>query len=426
MKIAYVMSRFPHLSETFILREMEAMVAAGAEVIVYPLMVQRQPVMHREAAPWLDGLRFTPPWSFRAWAALVRLALRSPRTLANTFLTTIRENGGSPKFLLRALAVLPMAAAASARMRDDGVEHVHAHYATHPALFAWLVHAFSGMTYSVTVHAHDIFVDRSMLAVKLEGASFVVAISDFNREFVTQEVGEHLDDRIHVVRCGIDVGRYASARVRGEAAPADRPLELLCVGSLQAYKGHRYLVDACADLARRGISFRCRIIGEGAERKHLERAITAAGLEDVVTLCGALPQDRVAAALGEADVYIQPSVVEPSGKMEGIPVALMEAMAAGVPVVATRLSGVPELVQPDRTGTLVEPGDAMALSGAIRDVLERPAAAAVRADEARRLVEEAYDLRTNVTALHRLMIDVRRGPSPHPGRAREGATPWPA
>lgn len=422
MKIAYVMSRFPHLSETFILREMEALRAAGVEIVVYPLKVQRQAVMHREATSWLAGLRHAQPWSARAWLALARLATRSPARLARTVLRTLRENRGSAKFLLRAMAVLPMAALAAERMRSEGVDHVHAHYATHPALFAWLVHAFGGPTYSVTVHAHDIFVDRWMLSTKLEGAEFVVAISDYNRDYVLREVGEHLRERVHVVRCGIDVARYASPRSTSPATPVSRVAEIVCVGSLQPYKGQSYLIEACALLSMRGTPIRCRIVGEGAERAVLERSIARHGLEGVVQLCGPLPQDRVAEVLREADVYVQPSVIEPSGKMEGIPVALMEAMASGVPVVATRLSGIPELVRDGRTGLVVEPNDPEALSRAVSDILERPTAAAARVDEARRLVEASYELASNVAALHRLLLEVRRGvpeappPTTHPPR----------
>lgn len=426
MKVAYVMSRFPHLSETFILREMEAMEASGSTVVVYPLVVQRPPVMHREAERWLHEVRHVPAWSWRAWGALARLTLARPGRVGRAVARTLWENRASPKFLLRALAVLPMAASAATRMRAEGVEHVHAHYATHPALMAWLVRSFVGIPYSVTVHAHDIFVDGSMLATKLAGAAFVVAISDFNRDYLVRTVGADLRERIHVVRCGIEPARYArpARPSRVGSAVGTRAIEILSVGSLQPYKGQKHLVDACAELARRGIRFRCRIVGEGEERRSLARRIAAAGLDDRVLLAGALPQDRVIEQLHQADVYVQPSVVESSGKMEGIPVALMEAMAAGVPVVATRLSGVPELVQDGVTGVLVAPADATALADAIEAVVREPTIAESRSEAAQELVARSYDLRTNVAALARLMAGRDRGSEPAVGW--QGAEAWPA
>lgn len=421
MKIAYVMSRFPNLSETFILREMEALEATGATVVAYPLVVQRQPVMHKEAARWVADLRATTPWSLHAWAAVAQLAFSVPMTFARAFTRIVRENRSSPKFLLRALAIWPMALHAALAMKAEGVDHVHAHYATHPALFAWLVNAFSGLPYSVTVHAHDIFVDRSMLATKLGGASFIAAISTFNRNFLIDKLGDQLASRIHVVRCGIDPSFYGEPRATrvGEASAGIEPFverphepsifEIVSVGSLQPYKGHQYLVNACAGLAHRGLDFRCRIVGEGVERESLERLIDECCLAGRVVLEGAMPQDQVAKRLREADVYVQPSVVEKSGKKEGIPVALMEAMASGVPVIATRLSGVPELVQDGLTGLLVEPGDASALVNAVCEIQRQPAAADLRARAARDLIKQEYDLHDNVVKLYALMSGAQTG-----------------
>ena len=161
-------------------------------------------------------------------------------------------------------------------------------------------------------------------------------------------------------------------------------------------------------MVERGVAVRVRMVGEGEERPALEAAIAAAGLTDQVLLLGRQPRDRVAELLGEADVVVQPSIVLPSGKTEGIPVALMEALASGVPVVATSVSGVPELVEDGVTGRLVPPGDAEALADALIDIQRDPAGAAWLADAGRARVLASFDLRTNTRHLAERFIEVAR------------------
>jgi glycosyltransferase involved in cell wall biosynthesis len=183
-------------------------------------------------------------------------------------------------------------------------------------------------------------------------------------------------------------------------------LEIVHVGSLQPYKGQRYLIEACRLLQDRGVPFRCCIIGGGEERASLTTMIKDLGLESVVHLSGSKTQQEIARLLPAAHCYVQPSIITPSGKMEGIPVALMEAMAARLPVVATAISGIPELVQPEETGFLVPPADAAALANALMIVYEHPEKAAYLAENGRSRVLESFDLRSNVTRLAALFTAV--------------------
>ena len=296
---------------------------------------------------------------------------RRPARYLATWGRAILGNARSPKFLVRTLAVVPLAAAFARRIEALDLDHVHAHWATHPALAAWVIGRLTGRTYSFTAHAHDIYVERPMLAEKLRGAAFAVTISDYNQRLLTGWYGR-LADRVEVIHCGVDAAVF---RPRPEAAaasetPGDRRFEILSIGTLQPQKGHAVLVAAAGRLVERGIPIRVRMVGEGEERPALEAAIAAAGLTEHVQLLGRQPRDRVAALLREADVVVQPSIVLPSGKTEGIPVALMEALASGVPVVATAVSGVPELVEDGVTGPA---GPARRRRGARRRA-RRPAA----------------------------------------------------
>jgi glycosyltransferase involved in cell wall biosynthesis len=319
--------------------------------------------------------------------------------MARTWLRLVAGNLSSPAFLLRALVVFPKAVLAAESMRREGVGHVHAHYATHPALAAWVIHRLTGIPYSITVHAHDIFVRQAMLRRKVEDAAFVVAISEFNRSFLMRLLGSGVADKIAVIHCGVDPAKY---RPRAAAAAGER-LELLTIASLQPYKGLAHLVRACAELHARGVRYRCRIVGEGGERPRLEKLIRALGLTGQVELLGGLPQEIVQRLLPEADCYVQPSVVTPAGKMEGIPVAIMEALACEVPVVATAISGVPELVEDGVTGRLVPPAQSAALAAALIEVDRDRATCRGRARLGRARVVGEFNLQRNVARLAELL-----------------------
>jgi glycosyltransferase involved in cell wall biosynthesis len=408
-KIAYIMSRFPHLPETFILREINELARQGWQIALYPLLVQQETVVHAEAEAWLQDVRQIPFMSREVLAGNGRLLRQQPAHTTRLWWQTLVENMPDPHMLARALALFPKAAQAAVQMQAEGVRHIHAHYATHPAFFAWLIHQLTGISYSITVHAHDIFVRTTMLATKLRSAQFVVAISDYNREYLARIVGSWVRHKTHVIHCGITPSLYQPRTADQEK----RPLQIINVGSLQPYKGQSYLIRACALLKKQGLPFRCRIIGGGAERANLQSLIEQLHLAEEVQLLGPLPQEDVAALLPTANCYVQPSIVTPSGKMEGIPVALMEALACCVPVIATELSGVPELVKHGQTGFLVPPADEVALAQALNNLYETPGTAWTTALAGREHVLGAFDLVNNVAELALLFQEVAGQTAPH-------------
>jgi len=399
-KIACIMSRFPHLPETFILREMIAVEAQGWDIELYPLIVQKQTVVHAEAQAWLERVHHIPWFSTDVLTANLRQLTTLPRRYISLWFRIVWENRTNLKFLLRAVILFPKAVRMAEQMQKEGVVHIHAHYATYPALVAWLIHELTGINYSVTVHAHDIFVSTAMLATKLREATFVVAVSNFNREYLIRVIGERIARKTFVVHCGIDPIMYSSrTRLHGDT----EPFEIISVGSLQPYKGMRYLIEACALLRERGFPFHCSIIGDGEERPGLQRLITDRKLASCVELMGSKTQAEVAQFLPSAHCYVQPSVVTRSGKMEGIPVSIMEAFASGLPVIATELSGIPELVQPGVTGYLVPPADAMALADALVAVCMNPGEATRLAKAGRELVLQEFRVDNSARQLSDLL-----------------------
>lgn len=402
-KIAYIMSRFPHLPETFILREMTELEHQGWQIALYPLIHQNQTVIHAEVESWLPRVRSLPFAATGVLVANAQALIQHPLRYLGLWGTSLWENRSSPGFLIRTLALFPKAVYAADRMRQEEITHIHAHYATHPALVAWLIHRLTNISYSITVHAHDIFVDQTMLATKLRDAAFVVAISEYNRDFLARTVGEWVRPKIRVIHCGIEPGNYTPQPSRTNW---QERFELLSIGSLQPYKGQSYLIEACALLKARDIPVHCRIIGGGEEQAKLENLITKLDLQTTVELLGPQPQEEVARLLSTAHCYVQPSIITPSGKMEGIPVALMEALASALPVVATAISGVPELVRPGQTGYLVPPADVAALAKTLAEVFTNPDEAVQLGKAGRDLVLKDFELKENVTSLTQLFTKV--------------------
>jgi glycosyltransferase involved in cell wall biosynthesis len=280
-------------------------------------------------------------------------------------------------------------------MDVDGVAHVHCHFANHPAAAGFVIHRLTGIPYSFTAHGSDIHVDRHMLREKVREAEFVVAISRYNRNVILREAGDEFADRVVVIHCGVDTSRF---RPEARDARTGR-LEIVCVGTLHEVKGQAYLVEACRTLARDGIDVHCSLIGDGPDRAKLERLIADTGLKDRVSITGGLTQDRVAMLLRGADVLVAPSVPTAGGKREGIPVVLMEALSSGIPVVASNLSGIPELVEDGLTGLLVEPRDAAGIAAALTRLEADPGLARRLGLAGRDKVLREFDLDTNAGLL---------------------------
>lgn len=362
-KVGYVMSRFPKLTETFVLNEIRTVEQLGLQTEIYPLLREKQAVVHEEAAPLVARARFQPIVSMPVVMANLETLITRPTAYLSLWGEVLRKTWGSPNFFLGAIGILPKCVWMAHEMQNDGISHVHAHFANHPAVAAFAIHRLTGIPYSFTAHGSDLHVDRRMLPEKVEAAAFVVAISSYNKSMIVEEcLGRH-SDKVHVVHCGVDPQWFGQRRSSGSRSR----FEFVCVASFELVKGHRYLIGACERLAMRGIDFVCHLIGDGPQRKNIERQITDAGLNDVIVLHGARTRREVARLVARSDAAVLASAPTRSGKREGIPVALMEAMSAGLPVVASRTGGIPELVHHDHNGFVVPPGDPAALA----DALER-------------------------------------------------------
>jgi glycosyltransferase involved in cell wall biosynthesis len=320
------------------------------------------------------------------------------------------------------LAHLAVACHWAARNRREPVDHVHAQWAHSAASIAAHAARLLGTSFSFTGHAADLFRERVALADKVRQADFIACISTFHRDFY-RTLGAR-DDQLELVYCGIDVEHFRPRTDADEAARAGRPFHVLSAARLVPKKGLDDLVEACRILTARGLDLRCTIAGSGPLEAELRAQVERAGLADRVTLTGrALKQEDIPAFMHSGDAYCLPCVRAADGDVDGLPQMLMEAMACGLPVVSTRLVGIPDLVVDGRTGLLVEPDAPEALADALERLARDPDLRRSLAAEGRRFVLERFEI---ATALRPLLDQYRRRLRHAPATAAAAPPPTPA
>lgn len=400
-KVAYIMSRFPKITETFILYEMQAMEEQGLQVEVYPLLREKTTVMHPEAVPFVERANFQPFISGAILRAHLHFLRRKPRAYARTLWTLLRANLGSFRYFTGALGIFPKSVYFAYTMAAEQITHIHAHFASHPAAAAFIIHRLTEIPYSFTAHGSDLHRDRHMLCEKVAESAFTVTISNFNREIILAECGRQFEHKVMVVHCGVNTKIF---QPRSEPTPHERgegPFAILCIGTLHEVKGQTYLIEACKLLDERGLDFICHFAGDGPDLEALTKQAAQAGLTDRVCFHGRLTQAGITELLKEADVVVAPSVPSKDGRREGIPVVLMEALGSGVPAIASDLSGIPELVKDGENGFLVEPGDVQNLAKALEYLYNHPELRRQFGKTGRDKVIREFDLDQNATVLAR-------------------------
>lgn len=359
-KVAYIVSAFPALPETFVLYEIVEMEKLGVPVELYPLRRLRSKLKHPEADPWMKRAHYRPFLSFGVLRSQFRFLRRGAIRYFKTFADVLWSTWGSADFFFGAVVIFPKAVLFADEMMKDGIAHVHAQFANHAATAAFIIHRLTGIPFSFTARGTDIQVDRHMLKEKLEEAEFAIAVSADNKRLMRDECGARVADKTHVIHGGVNVDRLAPrARIK------PRPFRILCIARFEEVKGHTFLVEACRLLRQRNVGFECYLVGEGPLLPAIEKQIRRSELHSRVFLLGACTYPDVLAQLEHADVVVLPTAPTANGKREGIPNVLKEAMACGLPVVASLAGGIPELVDDGRTGVLVQPKDSLALAEAL-------------------------------------------------------------
>ena len=397
-RIGYVLKMYPRFSETFVVTELLAMQDQGADLDIFSL---RPPV---------DG-RFHESLSrVRAQVTYVPVSGKPPEIWAT--LAGVRELCPS-RFdacigeILRASPTDSCQAVALAGMvRERGIRHLHAHFGSVAAGVARLAARIAGITYSVTLHAKDIFhedVDDEQLAARIGDAAAVVTVSDYNERYLRGRYGAATRTLVRIYN-GIDLEVFTPSR------PDDRPPVVIGVGRLVEKKGFHHLVDALSLLRDRGSPTRLELVGAGVEEQALRARVTALELDDRVTFRGPLTQAETRDRVRAAAALAAPCVVGRDGNRDGLPTAILESLALGTPVVATPVTGIPEAVVDGRTGLLVPEGDAVALADALDRLVRDADLRCRRAAQGRRHVEEHFDVRRNGKLLYDVIGALAREP----------------
>jgi glycosyltransferase involved in cell wall biosynthesis len=295
----------------------------------------------------------------------------------------------------------------------EPADHLHAHFASTPARVAMLTHRLTDIPYTFTAHAKDIYVsDPEAFRVKLERARAVVTCTQYNHDFLLEQYGPLCDGKVHRIYHGLDISQFkfnSSAR-----ADSTEPV-ILSVARLVEKKGLGDLIAAADILRRRGRVFQVEIIGSGPQRERLKAQAKRLGLADRTSLTGAQPHDVVCLAYQRAAVFVLPCVIASNGDRDGIPNVLLEAMASGVPVVSTPVSGIPELVESAVNGLLVPPNDPAALAEAIDKLLASSELRENLARAARARIESSFSVDTGAEKLLALFGERAQGFRPASG-----------
>jgi colanic acid/amylovoran biosynthesis glycosyltransferase len=375
LRLGYLVGRYPAISHTFIMREVKALRRLGVDVETMSIWRTAPEKLlaaadREEAASTFAAL---PAGPWRVLRSQLAACSARPARYFATLMKALRLSPGGVRSRLRHLAYFVEAILCWQHCRVLGIRHVHAQFSGNAATAALLIaHLERGSSrpfgWSMAVHGPVEFYDVSTnrLAEKARDADFLVCISDFARSQLMALVPETQWSKIHVVHCGVDPSVFAAGPAPEEPTRRNHGLEILAVGRLVGLKGHGVLLEALARLRTREVPARLTIVGDGPRREALESRTAQLGLSNCVRFTGAVGQDQIRDYYRDADVFCLPSFGE------GVPVVLMEAMAMGVPVVTSRIAGIPELVEDGVGGLLTAPGRPDQVADAIEALWSDP------------------------------------------------------
>ena len=358
--IGYVVSTWPRLSQTFGRAGIVALERRGVPLRIFSAKDPGGEPVHAKVSQVQAEVTYLS--LRRCWKQIVRANLRLAGELPVRYVRALLHalSFGRVGVLRRFF----QAGYLAHLLRQRPVSHLHAHFATAPALLAMFASELTGIPYTFTAHARDIYVDtrRKLLRKEMERARAVVTVSEYNRRYLSTEISPKSNGKVHCIYNGIDLSDF---KFRWPRKSNSRAPVILSVGRLIEKKGIEDLINASAILKQRGRAFKVEIIGSGPLRRPLEIRAAQLGLGECIEFLGAQPQEKVCAAYERSAVFALPCVVTAEGDRDGIPTVVLEAMASGVVVVSTPVSGIPELIDSGRDGVLVPPNNPALLAEAL-------------------------------------------------------------
>jgi len=401
--VGYYVWQYPYPSETFIRREVRALQQAGVPVMVFADAPGELGALDEGDRALTQSTHYLPSLSRLAlsgWA--LAFLLRRPARVLRLMVFVFATRYAREKSVASDLEMVARGVRLAVQLRSRGVTHLHSPWASSSAFVALVASRLVQVPFSVQGRAHDLHRGDSAFALveKFTHARFVVTNTRYNLEGIRGLLPASQHAKVHLVYNGVDVAEYHPVARRARSAEA--PLRMLCVARLIEPKGLTILLRTCGVLRERGIDVTCEVIGGPEEPlytgyltqlKVLHRQLR---LGEMVRFAGAQPSSVVREAYARSDVFVLPCVVAANGSKDITPNALIEAMAMGLPVISTRMTGIPEIVTDGVSGVLVPPGDVDALADAIMRLKADPALCASLGARARQAVEERFDIHRNV------------------------------
>ncbi len=401
-RIAYYIWHFPVLSQTFVNRELSALTNSGLSVLILADEAEDTILADENAKALLTRTRYLLPLKIRELGKYkMRFFFRNPVRYFNLFFFVITHRFSPFKNLSRDQEVFSKAVYLAGILKEEKINHIHSPWTDRCAFLSLLASKLLGISYSVQSRAHEVHRKTYLFGLRenLENASFVVTNSEYNRSYLQSIVREKSQNQIIKIYNGIDLNRFVTVRAK-ETEP--EIFKVLSVSRLIEQKGLLYLLKACKILKDRRIPFRCEIVG-GPEDElfinyvlDLRKAHRNLELLDTVQFSGILPFEKVLQKYESADLFVLPSVIGTDGSRDITPNALIEAMAMQLPVISTTVTAIPEIIDHEVNGLLVPPNDEMALADAMIKLMESPALRKELGENARRKVENSFDIAKNV------------------------------
>jgi len=328
----------------------------------------------------------------------IGLCLRRPLRIVQIVVEILWDLRKDPIYFLKTAAILPKCVLFAALVKGKKIDHMHGNWAHYPATAARFIARLLDLSYSFAAHAGaDIYRHPAGLPRKIEDASFINTCTRTNLRYFESLCGKSLRDKVEVIYHGIDLERFRSLPAEPNGSPV-----FLSVGSYTEAKGFKYAIEACSILRDRRVKFEYVIIGKGKDRPALEEQIRRLGLDGLVTLQDEMSHSGLREKYARATVFLAPSIITAEGGRDGIPNVLVEAMSMGLPVVASNVSGIPELVAHEENGLLAPPADPDALANSLERLLADPQLCSKLAAAAKRKVEAEFDRTSNSAALYKL------------------------
>jgi len=391
MNIGYILGMFPKISETFILNEIVELIRMGHKVHIFSIHRPQKSIVHPEVNEYhLLGKTSYSPSYFKLGVELLKF-------------DSLLFYKNRKKIIINKFYCIAIARYFSKIIKKLNLNVLHAHYAVDTAYTAMLISKLTGIPFTFTGHALDIFVNPDIRALKerMENASAVITISHYNKNYL-HNLTKVDKDKIFIVRACPNIERYKTIK-RDED-----PSTILTVGRLVEKKGIKYGILAIKELVKEYPNIRYNIVGSGPLKNELQDLIRKLALGKKIRLLGNLDYCSLTEKLSKATVFILPCVKAKNGDMDGIPVSLMEAMYLQIPVISTKISGIPELIETGREGILVEPKNIKQLSNAIKSLLEDKNLRIKMGRNGRRKIEAEFNIHKEVSKLVNIWENCRR------------------